>query len=261
MTRVYFTYFNFIIQDYNHYRDSHEGLRTQTRNEFSAFQQSLRDRFNSLKHNTNAQVGSNHDKQIEEALLISNECKEHVANSTVTLDTLEKSMQQRIDELEKKIADNLEQIRQINETCEFNQRNSDGFEKIGRKHYHIANNQQLDWYAANQICRQHDSHLASLQDEDELQELRAKLTESDYWLSLNDLKAPNEFTLAYTTQTASLLFWGPGEPKNTAEDAHCVDLQRVGSNDYVMSTKGCGLQFNFICEKVVEDDCDDCWTP
>lgn len=172
--RVYFIYFNFIFQQWHHHIGGiHETYRNQIKSEFTNFQNSLKAQFYSLEQNMKAQVGSNQDNQIKETLLISNECKEHVSNTTVRLDMLQKSMQQRIDELEKKIADNLEQIRQINETCEFNQRNSDGFEKIGRKHYHIANKQKLDWFAANQICRQFDSHLASLQDADELEEPRS----------------------------------------------------------------------------------------
>lgn len=231
----------------------HERIRNDIRKEFEALRNSLMSRLQEAN-----KVGSNQKRQqIED---ISQECQVHVTNTTMRLESLEKSMQERIVELEKKIAENLEKIRHMNETCDLEQPNSEGFEKIGQKHYRIENLQKLSWYEARKKCRLYDSHLAALQDVDELQELRGKLSESDYWLGLNDLKVPHEFRVAHTGLEASLLLWGPEEPKNIDRDSHCVDLQRLGT-DYVMSTKECDLQYSFICEKVVQDECDDSWTP
>lgn len=231
----------------------HERIRNQIRYEFKALQESLMNRLRDIEKNS----ANQNRQQIED---VSQECQVHVANTTIRLESLEKSMQDRIVELEKKIAENLEKIRHMNETCDLDQSNSEGFEMIGQKHYRIENLQKLSWYEASKMCRQYDSHLAALQDVNELQELRGRLSESDYWLDLNDLKVPQEFRVVYTGLEASLLLWGPGEPKNIDGNAHCVDLQRLGT-DYAMSTKGCDLQYSYICEKVIQDECDDSWTP
>lgn len=146
-------------------------------------------------------------------------------------------MQSNIDQLKKKLQDTVGQLLHINKTCKCRTVPRENFQKIGDKLYHIENKSKLNWFAANKRCQKLGAHLSSLQDKDELEKVRGNLIETDYWLGINNMAIPN------TEQSRK------GE-------SHCIKLQRTGS-DYVMSTQECRLQFNFICEKIPFEGCQD----
>lgn len=172
-------------------------------------------------------------------------------------------MQTKIEQLEKKLQETVDQLLHANSTCNCRTAAIDNFHKIGNKFYRFENQLKLNWFAANKRCQKLGAHLSSLQDGEELQKLRGNLTETDYWLGISDLGIPDEYRVSTTGQKAEVLLWDDAEPKNDDGESHCVKLQRHDS-DYAMATRACKLEFNFICEKVVFADCESsnegCWS-
>lgn len=189
-------------------------------------------------------------------------CSDQMKNSTLDTSTLENTMQARIEQLEKKLQETVDQLLHANDTCNCGITSVDHFQKIGNKFYRFENQLKLNWFAANKRCQKLGAHLSSLQGEEELEKLGGNLAETDYWLGISDLGIPGEYRVSTTGQTAEVLLWANAEPKNDDGESHCVKLQRTGS-DYAMGTKACKLEFNFICEKVVFEDCESsnegCW--
>lgn len=193
---------------------------------------------------------------MDSALRASKACRDQIANSTKNTELLEKSMQTKLDQLEKKLQYTLDHVLHTNETCNCRISSLENFEKIGNKFYRFENKLKSDWFAANERCQELGAHLSSLQNENELELLETYLGETDYWLGINDLDIPDEYRVSITGQRATLLLWDVGEPQISDGNSHCVKLQRDGF-DYVMSLQRCSLQYNFICEKILFEDCQD----
>lgn len=198
-------------------------------------------------------VENSYDKlKVEQSLAASKLCSDQIAIATAKSKSLDSSMQQNIDQLEKKLQDTVDQLVHINKTCKCRTAAVENFQKIGNKFYRFENKLKLNWFAAYKRCQKLGAHLSSLQEQDELEKLRGNLTQTDYWLGINDLAMPGEYRVATTEQRASLLIWDAGEPKIDGE-SHCVTLQPDGS-DYAMGARACRLRLNFICEKVLFEE-------
>lgn len=187
---------------------------------------------------------------VEKSLRTSSECTDLLTNSTLNSKTLKTSLQAKVDQLEKKLQDTEDQLLHINKTCNCRIAAMKNFQKIGNRFYRFENKLKLNWFAANKRCQKLGGHLSSLQDEDELEMVQGQLTESDYWLGINDLDIPDEYRVSLTGQKATVLHWAAGEPQIYDGNSHCVHLQR-DVFDYSMRLQRCSLQYNFICEKVL----------
>ncbi|KRF81269.1 C-type lectin 37Db [Drosophila virilis] len=124
------------------------------------------------------------------------------------------------------------------------------FKKIGDKYYFIENNQKLDWFGALHKCHSLDGHLASLQNDTELDALKNKLSKDNYWVDVNDLATEGTFQSITTGLNATFLKWGSGEPNDEYSHDDCVGLRKRFSYD--MNDADCEDAYNFVCEKQFE---------
>ncbi|XP_023032440.1 C-type lectin 37Db [Drosophila willistoni] len=122
------------------------------------------------------------------------------------------------------------------------------FAKLGSKYYYIERFHLLNWFAALHTCRQMGGHLASPQNQEELNELRKALpTNRAYWIDINDLSSEGEYMSETSGMRAPFLQWSPGEPNNYESKEHCVEL-RMLKNDQSMNDNVCVFKLYFICE-------------
>ncbi|KRF81270.1 uncharacterized protein Dvir_GJ26792 [Drosophila virilis] len=121
------------------------------------------------------------------------------------------------------------------------------FEKIGSKYYYIGDNEELNWFAAAAKCIKLGGHLASVQNQQEFNAIRAKLTKPGYWLDINDLAEEGKYMSSTTGEKAVFIRWDSINPNNQDNAENCVEL---GINhDYEMNDLTCLYRNNFICEK------------
>lgn len=145
-----------------------------------------------------------------------------------------RAMQMKVDEFEQKAENSLMP-----------------FEKIGSKFYYIEHDIHLNWWDAGTLCARLGGHLASIQNEDELNAIIQKLSKWRYWLDINDLDKEGEFKSSTSNQIQTFFSWFPGEPRSGGEE-DCVHLETRNSDRvYAMNDMDCNFKSCFICEKTL----------
>lgn len=114
--------------------------------------------------------------------------------------------------------------------------------QIGKKVYHIESKLKVNWYEANNICRQLGGHLLNIESREEMDAILAK-TPNGNWISGNCLSKFGSWISATSGYSMPYLKWLPGEPNNWCGDEYCIELYLSGFNDL-----GCHIARNFICE-------------
>ncbi|KAL7739801.1 hypothetical protein ACLKA6_018046 [Drosophila palustris] len=122
------------------------------------------------------------------------------------------------------------------------------FEKIGLKYYHIEDTEKLNWFEAANSCREMGANLASLKSEEEFNAVSERVSSFHYWLGINDLGSEGVFKSTISGKVAEYVKWHKGEPNNSNDGEHCVELEWTGGNR-AMNDNDCQAKFNFICEK------------
>lgn len=122
------------------------------------------------------------------------------------------------------------------------------FRKIGNKYYYIEEKQKLNWFGAHHYCVSLGAHLASVQNQSEIDALVRESKNYFYWLDINDLSKESEFLSSTTGKEPVYVNWAPNEPNNAWGNEHCVILvARKSINN--MNDEVCNKVTNFICEK------------
>ncbi|XP_033173958.1 accessory gland protein Acp29AB [Drosophila mauritiana] len=117
------------------------------------------------------------------------------------------------------------------------------FEQIGSKYYYIEKVSEKNWSDASKTCRNMGGHLADIQDEADLNAIKANLQrDTHYWLGINDLKYKGEFLSMSTGKSAPFLKWGSGGPSQL-DTFNCVFLYNGEMHNYP-----CKYNFQFICQ-------------
>jgi len=102
-----------------------------------------------------------------------------------------------------------------------------GFEKIGKRYFYVERNHHQNWFSASKSCVEMGGQLAVIQDEQELRDLRRRIThDTSYWLDINDLVNEEQYVSWTTGKRAPFLTWQSGEPNNAHDREHCVDLYK-----------------------------------
>jgi len=123
-----------------------------------------------------------------------------------------------------------------------------GFEKIGKRYFYVERNHHQNWFSASKSCVEVGGQLAVIQDEQELRDLRRRIThDTGYWLDINDLVNEEQYVSWTTGKRAPFLTWQSGEPNNAHDREHCVDLYKG-----VFYVDKCETRYYFICQ-VSED--------
>lgn len=122
------------------------------------------------------------------------------------------------------------------------------FRKIGNKYYYIEEKQKLNWFGAHHYCVSLGAHLASVQNQSEIDALVRESKNYFYWLDINDLSKESEFLSSTTGKEPVYVNWAPNEPNNAWGKEHCVILVALNSINN-MNDEVCKKVTNFICEK------------
>lgn len=116
--------------------------------------------------------------------------------------------------------------------------------QVGRKIYHIQSNSEVNWYQADNECRQLGGHLWNIESSEEMDSVLSLAPDSDYWTSVNCLAKFNDWISTSTGEPVPYLRWHTGEPNNRWEEEFCAaTVLKAGLNDlspYALR--------NYICE-------------
>ncbi|XP_070850804.1 C-type lectin 37Db-like isoform X2 [Drosophila suzukii] len=116
--------------------------------------------------------------------------------------------------------------------------------KIGKRYFYVERNHHQNWFSASKSCVEMGGQLAVIQDEQELRDLRRRIThDTSYWLDINDLVNEEQYVSWTTGKRAPFLTWQSGEPNNAHDREHCVDLYKG-----VFYDDKCETRYYFICQ-------------
>lgn len=108
-------------------------------------------------------------------------------------------------------------------------------------------NEQVNWFSAQQACKNFKSNLTSIHSEAENKFIREKVASSNkYWIGLNNLRDNSVFEWN-DGSTKSFTKWNTGEPNNKGEE-NCTEVVDRGTgewNDLNCSSQNRG----YVCKK------------
>ncbi|XP_017038876.1 C-type lectin 37Db [Drosophila ficusphila] len=126
---------------------------------------------------------------------------------------------------------------------------NDHFKQLGSKYYYIEKEVKLNWYEALEKCQRMGAHLASLQNQEELDAFNTQFDGLNrYWIDVTSQFKDDEFISITKGSKANFLSWAEGEP---TKDGKCVDLQTVKGKT-TMNDNICTVKLLFVCEKPVQ---------
>merc|ERR1719219_2915092 len=105
--------------------------------------------------------------------------------------------------------------------------------ELGQKKYYIGLFFKANWYKAEQYCRYHGMHLASINSAEEQQNLEDHITsfgmgEEHFWTSGTDQAEEGKFFWMANGKPITYENWNAGEPNNfvyeNGEEEHCLEL-------------------------------------
>ncbi|KAI8041855.1 accessory gland protein Acp29AB-like [Drosophila gunungcola] len=172
-------------------------------------------------------------------------------DSQERLDRIESNLQKLLDQREasSKNMDRIEaQLAALQESLSKagKGRISNLFTRIGTRLIFIEKEIRQTWKGAEAICRQMGGHLATIQDQSDLNAIVGKLDRGcSYWLGLSDEAKEGEFISMASGRPAPFLKWKVGQPNNFQGRDHCVDIYNGEMYD-----TDCNDPEYFICEAV-----------
>lgn len=129
--------------------------------------------------------------------------------------------------------------------------------KINEKTYYIETFFKANWYRAGQFCRYHNMHLASINGQEENDEIGKRINETGlnsehFWTSGNDLAQNNSYVWLTTGESIIFDNWQDREPNHLVvqgEEEHCIEVDGIKNPDFRFNDALCSKEFYFICEK------------
>jgi len=128
---------------------------------------------------------------------------------------------------------------------------------LGQKKYYIGMFFKANWYKAEQYCRFHGMHLASINSVQEQKELEEHLQsigmgEEHFWTSGTDQAQEGSFFWMSTGKPITYENWNAGEPNNfqyeNGEEEHCLELWNRDGKGLRWNDTPCSFQTFFVCE-------------
>ncbi|XP_052837978.1 accessory gland protein Acp29AB [Drosophila gunungcola] len=118
-----------------------------------------------------------------------------------------------------------------------------GFQKIGSRYFYIEQNMGLDWFGAASKCHQMGAHLATIQNQPELDAIRKKTSFSnDFWLDITDLAKWGEYISIARGERPPFFKWDKNRPEAKL-DQRCITLFKGKMRDEM-----CSKTLFFICQ-------------
>ncbi|KAH8263443.1 hypothetical protein KR044_009199 [Drosophila immigrans] len=168
----------------------------------------------------------------------------HPSEYLTNLETREKLIDAKYDELDKQIQLKLENLRTSFEP----KPDRHLFEKVGSKYYYIEQSANVNWFQAAHKCRTLNGHLVSIKNLSEFNEIVSKLQPGKhYWIDINDLGTKGEYRSITTGHVATYFNWHGNNPDNSRNVEHCVEL-RFDHFKHLMNDCNCTIEKYFICQ-------------
>ncbi|XP_017125256.1 C-type lectin 37Db [Drosophila elegans] len=124
----------------------------------------------------------------------------------------------------------------------------DMFLQLGNKSYYIEKDLKLNWHDALEKCHMIGGHLASPQNQEELDSIGSKFYGLNrYWIDVTSQFKDDEYVSITKGSKAKFLSWADGEP---TKDGKCVDI-RTFNGKTTMNDNNCTANLYFVCEKSI----------
>ncbi|CAG9561391.1 unnamed protein product [Danaus chrysippus] len=129
--------------------------------------------------------------------------------------------------------------------------------KSGDKRYYLGIFFKANWFKAQQYCRFHGMHLASISSQEENDRLEKYVRESGYgrehfWTSGTDLAEEGNFFWLANGRPLTFVNWNAGEPNNfryeNGEEENCLELWNRDDKGLKWNDSPCSFETYFICE-------------
>ncbi|KAG7295764.1 hypothetical protein JYU34_020815, partial [Plutella xylostella] len=129
--------------------------------------------------------------------------------------------------------------------------------KTGEKRYYLGIFFKANWFKAQQYCRFHGMHLASVSSQEENDKLEKYVKDSGYgrehfWTSGTDLAEEGNFFWMANGRPLTFVNWNAGEPNNfryeNGEEENCLELWNRDDKGLKWNDSPCSFETFFICE-------------
>lgn len=129
--------------------------------------------------------------------------------------------------------------------------------QLGSKKYYLGIFFKANWYKAEQYCRFHGMHLASINKEDEQKDLEEHIESfgmghEHFWTSGTDQAEEGKFFWMSTGKPVTYENWNAGEPNNfryeNGEEEHCLELWNRDGKGLRWNDTPCSFETFFVCE-------------
>jgi len=129
--------------------------------------------------------------------------------------------------------------------------------ELGQKKYYIGLFFKANWYKAEQYCRFHGMHLASINSAEEQDNLEDHITsfgmgEEHFWTSGTDQAEEGKFFWMANGKPITYENWNAGEPNNfvyeNGEEEHCLELWNRDGKGLRWNDTPCSFETFFVCE-------------
>eukprot|EP00092_Neocalanus_flemingeri_P020457 GFUD01022161.1.p1 GENE.GFUD01022161.1~~GFUD01022161.1.p1 ORF type:complete len:186 (+),score=32.48 GFUD01022161.1:21-578(+) len=129
--------------------------------------------------------------------------------------------------------------------------------QLGNKKYYLGIFFKANWYKAEQYCRFHGMHLASINSGDEQKNLEEHIQSfgmghEHFWTSGTDQAEEGKFFWMSTGKPMTYENWNAGEPNNfqyeNGEQEHCLELWNRDGKGLRWNDTPCSFETFFVCE-------------
>merc|ERR1711962_682715 len=128
---------------------------------------------------------------------------------------------------------------------------------LGNKKYYLGIFFKANWYKAEQYCRFHGMHLASINSGDEQKNLEEHIQSfgmghEHFWTSGTDQAEEGKFFWMSTGKPMTYENWNAGDPNNfqyeNGEQEHCLELWNRDGKGLRWNDTPCSFETYFVCE-------------
>lgn len=128
---------------------------------------------------------------------------------------------------------------------------------LGEKEYYLGIFFKANWFKAEQYCRFHGMHLASVNSDIEQKNLEEHITSfgmgnEHFWSSGTDMAEEGKFFWMSTGKPLTYENWNSGEPNNfkyeNGEGENCLELWNRDGKGLKWNDTPCSFESYFVCE-------------
>lgn len=129
--------------------------------------------------------------------------------------------------------------------------------KLGERRYYLGTFFKANWYKAAKFCRYHGMQLASIESQQENDQLEKHIKDfgfghEHFWTAGTDQGEEGSFFWLSTGRPVTFTNWNAGEPNNfryeNGEEEHCLELWNRDGKGLKWNDSPCSFETYFVCE-------------